>query len=189
MYWQCNPYHMWFEIFIPKRTPLLWPVIIRCSPYSCMVCSRCGHCKRLAPTWDELGAKFNVEFDQKVVIGKVDCTVETELCSANGVTGYPTWVYNPSNHPSTTVVYLIKVQCAHHRARGCLYYLIYSLCPNLHFLFWKSKISLLLKCWKCNFDHLQPVFSNIWSPIWHFTCIRMTGESGIFLITGPLRLY
>merc|ERR1712117_373422 len=38
----------------------------------------CGHCKKLAPTW------------QEVVVAKVDCTVETALCSAQDVTGYPT---------------------------------------------------------------------------------------------------
>ncbi|KAH3748672.1 hypothetical protein DPMN_183120 [Dreissena polymorpha] len=49
----------------------------------------CGHCKRLAPTWDELAVKYNIE-KREVTIGKVDCTVETELCSAHGVRGYPT---------------------------------------------------------------------------------------------------
>jgi len=50
----------------------------------------CGHCKRLHPTWDELGKKFNTDDSSEVVIAKVDCTVETSVCSDNDVTGYPT---------------------------------------------------------------------------------------------------
>jgi len=50
----------------------------------------CGHCKKLAPTWQELAEKYNKAEEQEVVIAKVDCTVETALCSAQDVTGYPT---------------------------------------------------------------------------------------------------
>jgi len=49
----------------------------------------CGHCKRLAPTWEEMAVKKNVEGGE-VTIAKVDCTVATALCSAQDVTGYPT---------------------------------------------------------------------------------------------------
>ena len=52
----------------------------------------CGHCKRLAPTWDELAAKFT---DVKnVKIAKIDCTSNDnknkDLCNDQGVNGFPT---------------------------------------------------------------------------------------------------
>jgi len=50
----------------------------------------CGHCKRLAPTWEKMAAKHNKDPESEVTIGKVDCTVATALCSAQDVTGYPT---------------------------------------------------------------------------------------------------
>jgi len=50
----------------------------------------CGHCKKLVPTWQELAEKFNKAEDQEIVVAKVDCTIETALCSGQDVTGYPT---------------------------------------------------------------------------------------------------
>ena len=53
----------------------------------------CGHCKRLAPTWEDLAEKHT---DSKVVIGEMDCTADNnkELCSSMGVSGYPTLLYS-----------------------------------------------------------------------------------------------
>eukprot|EP01065_Artemidia_motanka_P037489 TRINITY_DN460_c0_g2_i1.p2 TRINITY_DN460_c0_g2~~TRINITY_DN460_c0_g2_i1.p2 ORF type:complete len:204 (+),score=97.55 TRINITY_DN460_c0_g2_i1:59-670(+) len=46
----------------------------------------CGHCKRMAPAWDKLGAEYKDH--AKVVIGEVDCTTQKSLCS--DVQGFPT---------------------------------------------------------------------------------------------------
>ena len=51
---------------------------------------RCGHCQRLAPTWEELGAIF--KSNPQVQIIKVDCTKNSETCKKYGVQGYPTLV-------------------------------------------------------------------------------------------------
>jgi len=47
----------------------------------------CGHCKSLAPHYEEAATILKKD---NIPIAKVDCTVETELCSAQGVNGYPT---------------------------------------------------------------------------------------------------
>lgn len=48
----------------------------------------CGHCKKMAPDWDTLGKEYSNSKD--ILIGKVDCTVEKDLCSKFKVSGYPT---------------------------------------------------------------------------------------------------
>ena len=51
----------------------------------------CGHCQKLAPTWDELAKKF--ESDGKVKVAKVDCTQHQSVCQEHEVRGYPTLAY------------------------------------------------------------------------------------------------
>ncbi|KAI9560271.1 hypothetical protein GHT06_014286 [Daphnia sinensis] len=50
----------------------------------------CGHCKRMSPTWDELGTKFVGKSGVK--IAKVDCTEGSnrQLCADQKVNGFPT---------------------------------------------------------------------------------------------------
>ncbi len=58
------------------------------SPLFLLPVSRCGHCKRLAPIWNEL-AGLHLTGDVK--IAEVDCTTSDRLC-ATDVKGYPTLI-------------------------------------------------------------------------------------------------
>lgn len=55
----------------------------------------CGHCKKLAPTWETLATDFALE--PSVVIGKVDAEAENAKATSKeqGVTGYPTIKFFP----------------------------------------------------------------------------------------------
>ncbi|KAG7673910.1 hypothetical protein Ndes2526B_g02617 [Nannochloris sp. 'desiccata'] len=48
----------------------------------------CGHCKKMAPTWAELGSDLKSEND--VVIASVDCTQHRPVCDKAGIKGFPT---------------------------------------------------------------------------------------------------
>ena len=53
----------------------------------------CGHCKKLAPVWDELAANHPDDMN----VAKVDCTSAEgkPLCTDFGVKGYPTLLFFP----------------------------------------------------------------------------------------------
>jgi len=48
----------------------------------------CGHCKAMAPAYAE-AAESLAEASPPVSLGKVDCTVEADICAKAGVDGYP----------------------------------------------------------------------------------------------------
>lgn len=50
---------------------------------------RCGHCKSLAPVYEELAGSFEFAKD-KVTIAKVDADAEKELGKRFGISGFPT---------------------------------------------------------------------------------------------------
>eukprot|EP01099_Mayorella_cantabrigiensis_P000237 TRINITY_DN1107_c0_g1_i1.p1 TRINITY_DN1107_c0_g1~~TRINITY_DN1107_c0_g1_i1.p1 ORF type:complete len:268 (-),score=80.27 TRINITY_DN1107_c0_g1_i1:189-992(-) len=49
----------------------------------------CGHCKHLAPVWEELGRVFSRD-SKKVTIAKVDATKAEDLGQRFGIQGFPT---------------------------------------------------------------------------------------------------
>ncbi|WVZ07765.1 hypothetical protein V8G54_021111 [Vigna mungo] len=53
----------------------------------------CGHCKKLAPEYEQLGTSFRKT--KSVLIAKVDCDEHKSVCSKYGVSGYPTIQFFP----------------------------------------------------------------------------------------------
>ncbi|TFK56291.1 thioredoxin-domain-containing protein [Heliocybe sulcata] len=52
------------------------------SPY-------CHHCRDFAPTWTQLVEQTEKKADPGIHLAQVNCAVNGDLCSENGVTGYP----------------------------------------------------------------------------------------------------
>jgi protein disulfide-isomerase len=52
---------------------------------------RCGHCKKLAPTWEKLAK----ELQHSVTVAEVNCEDYKSLCSSEGVTGFPMLFFYP----------------------------------------------------------------------------------------------
>jgi len=62
----------------------------------------CGHCKRLAPTWEELAQSVS----PNVNIAKVDCTLHKSLCTdKHGVRGFPTLLFFPTGQKTNGLKY------------------------------------------------------------------------------------
>ena len=56
----------------------------------------CGHCKSLAPAWDELTKEY--ESSETLFVTECDCTGACkDLCAEVGVQGYPTLKYGSVN--------------------------------------------------------------------------------------------
>lgn len=57
---------------------------------------RCGHCKKLAPTWEELADSF-ASAKSKIAIAKVDGDEHKSLSTKYGISGFPTIKYFPGS--------------------------------------------------------------------------------------------
>lgn len=60
-----------------------WSFVLFFAPW-------CQHCKQLAPSWASLGRKF--ADDNRIKIGKLDCTANKNSCHQAGVKAYPSMV-------------------------------------------------------------------------------------------------
>jgi protein disulfide-isomerase A1 len=47
---------------------------------------RCGHCKALAPHYEEAATALK---GKNIKLAKVDCVDQADLCQSNGIQGYP----------------------------------------------------------------------------------------------------
>jgi len=56
----------------------------------------CGHCKKLAPDYEKVGASF--EGESNVVIAKLDADDHKQVATDYGVTGYPTIKFFPKDN-------------------------------------------------------------------------------------------
>ena len=58
------------------------------SPFSLKshLSQRCGHCKALAPHYEEAATALK---EKGIKLSKVDCVDESDLCQKHGIQGYP----------------------------------------------------------------------------------------------------
>lgn len=70
---------MLVEFFAPWSVPSSRPV-------SMLTSLRCGHCKALAPHYEEAATTLK---EKSIPLAKVDCVDQAELCQRHGVQGYP----------------------------------------------------------------------------------------------------
>ena len=66
----------------------------------------CGHCKKLAPTWEQLSE----EHGDKVNIAKVDCTSDANkaVCAQYEIKGFPTLIFFPAEEQYNTQYFSFK---------------------------------------------------------------------------------
>ena len=103
----------------------------------------CGHCKQLAPIWDELGEHFNQ--DEDVVIAKMDST-KNEAAEVH-ITGFPTLKFFPKG---STKVSVLSYLCTCISLSVCMH-VYHGACEFVLYLLFYSSIQL---CKSYTFSYL-----------------------------------
>lgn len=88
----------------PYNKDLFYSEVTKKNHFVMFYAPWCTHCKRLSPLWEELAQSYNSDENNQVTVAKVDCTVDTELCSAQDVTGYPTLKFYKANDKEENAV-------------------------------------------------------------------------------------
>ena len=65
-------------------------------PLKAHLSQRCGHCKALAPHYEEAATALK---EKNIKLAKVDCVNESDLCQSHGVQGYPQVFFNSAFKP------------------------------------------------------------------------------------------
>ncbi|XP_013389215.1 protein disulfide-isomerase A5-like [Lingula anatina] len=79
-----NIRHLTQATFTPSISDMEQVLVMFYAPW-------CGHCKRAKPEFEE--AANSLQGSTTQFLAAVDCTAASELCSKEGVTGYPTFRY------------------------------------------------------------------------------------------------
>lgn len=70
------------------------------QPLAVLSTRRCGHCKALAPHYEEAATALK---EKNIKIAKVNCVDEAEFCQTNGIQGYPYVLHHDSNTASINI--------------------------------------------------------------------------------------
>lgn len=86
----------------------------------------CGHCQKLAPTWDELAN--SLRNDDAVSISRIDCTQHRSVCGQFDIKGYPTllWIEDGKK------VLIIKLYISFSFRRGLFHINNTSMCSQIN---------------------------------------------------------
>ena len=93
--WCARPFHRRNSASPGKNPPVRnsAPALRNSEAHAPLHRPRCGHCKRLSPAWDALGAKAEAGELGGTRVAKVDCTAHKDLQRKYGVRSYPTLLY------------------------------------------------------------------------------------------------